>query len=166
MAVIHSPLGNPERDQVGALLQATLLDLVALADGVRQSAWTMVGAQSADSRVLLKATFQRLSEAAEVLARRMAASGIAPDGRAQVVADHADIGAPEAGWLEVSEAVANVIEGISVCVVHARERYDELSSLDPVSAHVLLGIIAGLESESWEWQSAGVNWISRGKHGS
>lgn len=60
MAVIHSALGNAERDQVGALLQATLLDVVALADGVRQSAWTMVGAQSADSRVLLKATFQRL----------------------------------------------------------------------------------------------------------
>lgn len=166
MAVIHSALGNAERDQVGALLQATLLDVVALADGVRQSAWTMVGAQSADSRVLLKDTYQRLSKAAEVLARRMAASGVAPDGRAVAIADHRDIGSPEGGWLEVSEAVATVIEGISVCVVHARERYDALLSLDPVSAHVLLGIIAGLESESWEWQSVGVNWISRGKHGS
>lgn len=166
MTVIHSPLGNSERDKVGVLLQATLLDVLALADVVRQSSWTMVGAQSTDSRVLLEDTYDRLSSAADVLARRLAASGVAPDGRSKVVADHVEIGAPQAGWLEVSEAVANVIEGISVCVVNARERYEELSSLDPVSGHVLLGIIGGLESESWEWQSAGVNWISRGKHGS
>jgi starvation-inducible DNA-binding protein len=166
MSVIHSPLGNSQRDQVGTLLQATLVDLLGLADGLRQSSWVMVGAQSAPSRSLLRESRERLSASAEVLALRLAAIGVAPDGRTQTVADRTEFGAPEPGWLEVSDAVAGVIEGISFCVVHARERLDELSTVDAVSAHVLLGVIAGLESESWEWQSAGVNWISRGKHGS
>ncbi len=166
MAVIHSPLSDSDSEACATALQATLVDVLAVRELAQQAGWTVVGTNAQDLRRSFYELRESLGRTADVVAHRSAALGVAPDGRPATVAAQSEIGPPWDGWLEVAESVSRVIDGLSMCIVNARSRIPVLTAGDPVSAQVMVTALASLEEWNWQWQSAGANWISRGRHGS
>jgi starvation-inducible DNA-binding protein len=150
---ITSPLSDADRDAVGAVLQAALVDLVDLSLIGKQAHWNVIGKNFRSVHLQLDELVVLARNAADQVAERAAALGVTPNGTAKTIA--ASSGVPEiaTGWLKEDQVVAAITASLASLITRMRARIDETDKPDLVTQDLLIGITQELEQAHWMWQA-------------
>lgn len=142
-------LGKSEREQVGAELQATLVELVDLSLLGKQLHWSVVGPLFRPLHLYLDDLVESWRGLADTVAERAVAIGVWPDGQCQAVASGSDLQHLERGPIEDRLVLSELVERLSDAAAHSRGRMSRLSELDPASEDVLIEVVRALEEQLW-----------------
>jgi starvation-inducible DNA-binding protein len=150
---ITSPLSDADRDAVGAVLQAALVDLVDLSLIGKQAHWNVIGKNFRSVHLQLDELVLMARNAADQVAERAAALGVTPNGTAKTIA--ASSGVPEmaTGWLKEEQVVSAITASLASLITRMRARIDETDKPDLVTQDLLIGITQELEQAHWMWQA-------------
>ncbi|WP_086668191.1 Dps family protein [Lentzea kentuckyensis] len=150
---ITSPLSDSDRDAVGTVLQASLVDLVDLSLIGKQAHWNVIGKNFRSIHLQLDELVVLARNAADQVAERAAAVGVTPNGTAKTIA--ASSGVPEiaAGWLKEDQVVTAITSSLASLIARMRSRIDETDKPDLVTQDLLIGITQELEQAHWMWQA-------------
>lgn len=155
---IPSTLDDTARDITGAALQATLVDMVDLSLSAKQAHWNLVGRQFHDVHLHLDELVDTARRFSDSVAERAAAIGVSPDGRAATVAATSGVAAPQAGWVNDRDVIAQVFEALDGVVGRLRPRIEETDKTDPVTQDLFIGMVAELEKARWMWQAQNIGY--------
>ncbi|MFD1147037.1 Dps family protein [Saccharothrix hoggarensis] len=150
---ITSSLSEADRASVGAVLQATLVDLIDLSLVAKQAHWNVVGKNFRSVHLQLDELVTTARTYTDEVAERAAALGISPDGKARTVADGSGVPEFPNGWLKEDEVVAAVVTALGELVQRLRGRIDETDKSDLVTQDLLIEITKNLEQAHWMWQA-------------
>ena len=150
---ITSPLADADRDAVGKILQATLVDLVDLSLIGKQAHWNVIGKNFRSVHLQLDELVVLARNAADQVAERAAALGVTPNGKAKTVAESSGVPEIESGWLKEDQVVAAITASLASLISRMRTRIDEADKPDLVTQDLLIGITQDLEQAHWMWQA-------------
>ncbi|GGM98922.1 DNA starvation/stationary phase protection protein [Lentzea pudingi] len=150
---ITSPLADADRDAVGAILQATLVDLVDLSLIGKQAHWNVIGKNFRSVHLQLDELVVLARNAADQVAERAAALGVTPDGTAKTIAASSGVQEIETGWLKEEQVVTSITSSLGSLIARMRTRIEETDKHDLVSQDLLIGITQELEQAHWMWQA-------------
>ncbi len=150
---ITSPLSDADRDAVGTVLQATLVDLVDLSLIGKQAHWNVIGKNFRSVHLQLDELVTTARNAADQVAERAAALGVTPNGTAKTIAASSGVPAIETGWLKEDQVVAAITSSLASLITRMRARIDETDKPDLVTQDLLIGITQDLEQAHWMWQA-------------
>lgn len=150
---ITSPLADADRDAVGAVLQATLVDLVDLSLIGKQAHWNVIGKNFRSVHLQLDELVVLARTAADQVAERAAALGVTPNGTAKTIAASSGVPEIETGWLKEDEVVKSITASLASLIARMRTRIDETDKPDLVTQDLLIGITQQLEQAHWMWQA-------------
>jgi starvation-inducible DNA-binding protein len=150
---ITSPLSDADRDAVGTVLQATLVDLVDLSLIGKQAHWNVIGKNFRSVHLQLDELVTTARNAADQVAERAAALGVTPNGTAKTIAASSGVPAIETGWLKEDEVVTAITSSLGSLITRMRARIDETDKPDLVTQDLLIGITQELEQAHWMWQA-------------
>jgi starvation-inducible DNA-binding protein len=150
---ITSPLADADRDAVGAILQATLVDLVDLSLIGKQAHWNVIGKNFRSVHLQLDELVVLARNAADQVAERAAAIGVTPNGTAKTIAASSGVAEIETGWLKEDEVVTSITTSLGSLISRMRSRIDETDKPDLVTQDLLIGITQELEQAHWMWQA-------------
>ncbi|WP_394614433.1 Dps family protein [Lentzea sp. JNUCC 0626] len=150
---ITSPLPDADRDAVGAVLQATLVDLVDLSLIGKQAHWNVIGKNFRSVHLQLDELVVLARNAADQVAERAAALGVTPNGKAKTIAESSGVPEIESGWLKEDQVVAAITASLASLISRMRARIDETDKPDLVTQDLLIGITQDLEQAHWMWQA-------------
>ncbi|NUT98326.1 MAG: DNA starvation/stationary phase protection protein [Saccharothrix sp.] len=150
---ITSTLSEADQRSVGAVLQATLVDLIDLSLVAKQAHWNVVGKNFRSVHLQLDELVTTARTYTDEVAERAAALGISPNGKAKTVA--AESGVPEFpdNWLKEEQVVSAVVGALAKLVQRLRARIDETDKSDLVTQDLLIEITKQLEQAHWMWQA-------------
>jgi starvation-inducible DNA-binding protein len=150
---ITSTLSEADQRSVGAVLQATLVDLIDLSLVAKQAHWNVVGKNFRSVHLQLDELVTTARTYTDEVAERAAALGISPNGKAKTVA--AESGVPEFpdSWLKEEQVVSAVVGALAKLVGRLRARIDETDKSDLVTQDLLIEITKQLEQAHWMWQA-------------
>ncbi|HYQ69259.1 DNA starvation/stationary phase protection protein [Actinophytocola sp.] len=150
---ITSPLGDADRETTGAVLQATLVDLVDLSLIAKQAHWNVVGQNFRSAHLQLDELVAAARQYTDDVAERANAIGISPNGKAKTVV--ASSGVPEYpdNWQTVESTVAAIVDILGQIIQRLRKRIDETDKSDLVTQDLLIEVAAELEKQHWMWQA-------------
>lgn len=150
---ITSPLADAEREATGAVLQATLVDLIDLSLIAKQAHWNVVGQNFRSAHLQLDELVDAARQYVDDVAERANAIGVSPNGKAKTVV--ASSGLPEypANWQSVEKTVAAIVTILGEVIKRLRERIEETDKTDLVTQDLLIAIAAELEKQHWMWQA-------------
>ncbi len=150
---ITSPLADADRDAVGAVLQATLVDLVDLSLIGKQAHWNVIGKNFRSVHLQLDELVTTARNAADQVAERAAALGVTPNGTAKTIASSSGVPEIETGWLKEDQVVTAITNSLGELITRMRARIDETDKPDLVTQDLLIGITQELEQAHWMWQA-------------
>ncbi|MEU7475099.1 DNA starvation/stationary phase protection protein [Lentzea sp. NPDC042327] len=150
---ITSPLPDADRDAVGAVLQATLVDLVDLSLIGKQAHWNVIGKNFRSVHLQLDELVTAARTAADQVAERAAALGVTPNGTARTIAESSGVPEIETGWLKEDQVVTAITNSLGKLIARMRSRIDETDKPDLVTQDLLIGITQELEQAHWMWQA-------------
>ncbi|GAB1514980.1 Dps family protein [Actinophytocola sp. KF-1] len=150
---ITSPLGDAERDATGAVLQATLVDLIDLSLIAKQAHWNVVGQNFRSAHLQLDELVSAARQYTDEVAERANAIGVSPNGKAKVVVESSGLPDYPANWQTVEATVAAIVEILGAVIKRLRERIDATDKTDLVTQDLLIEIAAELEKQHWMWQA-------------
>lgn len=150
---ITSPLGDAEREATGAVLQATLVDLIDLSLIAKQAHWNVVGSNFRSAHLQLDELVSAARQYVDDVAERANAIGISPNGKAKAVVESSGIPDYPANWQTVEATVAAIVEILGEVIKRLRERIDATDKTDLVTQDLLIEIAAELEKQHWMWQA-------------
>ncbi|GHH49605.1 Dps family protein [Lentzea cavernae] len=150
---ITSPLADADRDAVGAILQATLVDLVDLSLIGKQAHWNVIGKNFRSVHLQLDELVVIARNAADQVAERAAALGVTPNGTAKTIAASSGVAEIETGWLKEEQVVTSITTSLGSLIARMRTRIEESDKHDLVSQDLLIGITQDLEQAHWMWQA-------------
>jgi starvation-inducible DNA-binding protein len=150
---ITSPLGDAEKGATGAVLQATLVDLIDLSLIAKQAHWNVVGQNFRSAHLQLDELVSAARQYTDDVAERANAIGVSPNGKAKTVVESSGIPEYPANWQTAEATVAAIVEILGAVIKRLRERIDELDKNDLVSQDLLIEIAAELEKQHWMWQA-------------
>ena len=130
-------------------LQDTLTELIDLSLQAKQAHWNVIGPNFRPLHEMLDDFVARYRDWYDEAAERLAAIGVAPDGRAATVAAASSLEPLPAGPLEDRVVVPLIEERLSTVTRRVRERTKEIGEDDLVSQDLLIGIVHGLEKQGW-----------------
>jgi starvation-inducible DNA-binding protein len=136
-------------EKLRANLQRVLVDLVDLHVQGKQAHWNVTGRGFRDIHLQLDELVDVAREHSDVVAERMRALQVVPDGRTETVAATTDLTPYPADLVSVGGTVDAIVERISQTVAVAREVHDDVDAEDPTTADLLHEIIAELEKQAW-----------------
>lgn len=146
----HLPaLGEHVREETGAELQATLVELIDLALVGKQLHWSIVGPRFNPLHQRLDELVDAWHDLADTVAERAVAIGYAPDGQADAIVAGGDRSPVERGPVEDHAVLADLVDRVNTVAEHARERMDKLGALDAASQDVLVEVVRALEEQLW-----------------
>ncbi len=135
-------------DTVSTVLQSTLVDLIDLSLVGKQAHWNVHGPNFRSVHLELDDLVADVRLAYDTVAERLAQLGIAPDGRAQTIADTSqvsDIGPGQLGADKVVRLLAERVDAVSQRIK------DSLTSVEddlPTQDH-LIAIAQTLDKRAW-----------------
>jgi len=150
---ITSPLGDAEREATGAVLQATLVDLVDLSLIAKQAHWNVVGQNFRSAHLQLDELVAAARQYTDDVAERANAIGISPNGKAKTVVASSGIPEYPDNWQSVETTVAAIVDILGEVIKRLRKRIDETDKTDLVTQDLLIAIAAELEKQHWMWQA-------------
>lgn len=150
---ITSPLSDGDRDAVGAVLQATLVDLVDLSLIGKQAHWNVIGKNFRSVHLQLDELVLLARNAADQVAERAAAIGVTPNGTAKTIAESSGVPEIETGWLKEEQVVTSITTSLASLIARMRTRIEETDKHDLVTQDLLIGITQELEQAHWMWQA-------------
>jgi starvation-inducible DNA-binding protein len=150
---ITSPLADADRDAVGAILQATLVDIIDLSLIGKQAHWNVIGKNFRSVHLQLDELVTTARNAADQVAERAAALGVTPNGTAKTIAASSGVPAIETGWLKEDQVVTAITSSLGSLITRMRARIDETDKPDLVTQDLLIGITQELEQAHWMWQA-------------
>jgi starvation-inducible DNA-binding protein len=142
------PLGTHQRDEVGAQLQSTLVELVELSLLGKQLHWSIVGPFFRSLHLELDVLVDSWRELADTVAERAVALGSFPGAQAPALAT-AEIARIERGPIEDVAVVAVLADRLAQVVERIRGRMERLGEIDLASQDVLIEVIRELEKQLW-----------------
>ena len=138
------------RGSVAAVaLQDTLVELIDLSLQAKQAHWNVIGPNFRPLHEMLDDFVARYRDWYDEVAERLAAVGVAPDGRAVTVAAASSLEPLPAGALEDRVLVHLIEERLEAVTGRVRDRMLEIGEDDLVSQDLLIGIVHGLEKQGW-----------------
>ena len=144
---------NAPNETVVKALQATLVELIDLALLGKQAHWNVVGPQFRSVHLELDEIVDLTRLSYDRVAERLATLGIAPDGRAETVANTSELpGFPE-GFVPATETVQRVAQAMDTVAVRMKERIVAVGDEDPVSQDILIGTTDEVEKAAWMLRS-------------
>lgn len=146
-------LPDAKNEQVVKLLQSRLVDLIDLALQLKQAHWCVVGNNFRAVHLQLDEIIVDVRAASDEVAERVAALGIAPDGRAATVAEHSTLAKISPDFESTDATVSSVADRLQTVVGGLRDSIDQLGKLDPISEDMLIAVSASLEKHLWMVQS-------------
>lgn len=147
----HLPaLGEPhQREEVGHLLQATLVELIDLSLVGKQLHWNVVGPLFRPLHLQLDELIDSWRALADTVAERAVAIGVAPDGQSATVAADTPLRRVDRGEVEDRVVVHELTTRLAASAERARERMDRLGELDAASQDVVIEVVRALEQQLW-----------------
>ena len=150
---ITSPLADGDRDAVGAVLQATLVDLVDLSLIAKQAHWNVVGQNFRSAHLQLDELVAAARQYTDDVAERANAIGVSPNGKAKTVVASSGIPEYPDNWQSTEVTVAAIVDILGEVIKRLRKRIDETDKTDLVTQDLLIAIAAELEKQHWMWQA-------------
>ena len=146
----HVPaLGSHERAEIGGELQATLVELIALALIGKQLHWNIFGRPFKPLHEHLDELVDSWRELSDTVAERAVALGFAPDGQVAAVNEGSEITPVDSGSLDTDTATRELVQRLADVTERIRGRMDRLGELDLASQDVLIETIRELEKQQW-----------------
>jgi len=130
-------------------LQDTLTELIDLSLQAKQAHWNVTGPNFRPLHEMLDDFVAQYRDWYDEVAERLAAIGVAPDGRTATVAAASSLEALPAGPLEDRVLVHLIEERLEAVTGRVRDRMLEIGEDDLVSQDLLIGIVHGLEKQGW-----------------
>jgi len=131
------------------ILQATLVELIDLSLQGKQAHWTVTGPLFKPLHEHLDAIVDDARTWYDDVAERMAAIGVAPDGRPATIVASSVLEPMDAGWQPDAKVVDRFVDRMDAIAGRLRGRIDELAELDPITQDLLIGIGHGVEKHLW-----------------
>jgi starvation-inducible DNA-binding protein len=131
------------------MLQQTLVELIDLALQGKQAHWNVVGPAFKPLHEQLDEMVLEYRAWYDEVAERLAALGVAPDGRSTTVSAATPLPQLPAGQLADHEVLAQFDERVGLIAGAVRERAVAIGDEDLPSQDMLIGIAAGLEKQLW-----------------
>jgi len=150
---ITSPLGDADRETTGAVLQATLVDLLDLSLIAKQAHWNVVGQNFRSAHLQLDELVAAARQYTDDVAERANAIGISPNGKAKTVVESSGVPEFPDNWQTVESTVAAIVDILGEIIKRLRKRIDETDKSDLVTQDLLIEITAELEKQHWMWQA-------------
>jgi len=150
---ITSPLGDAEREATGAVLQATLVDLIDLSLIAKQAHWNVVGPNFRSAHLQLDELVGAARGYVDDVAERANAIGVSPNGKAKVVVKSSGIPEYPDNWQSVEATVTAIVGILGELIKRLRKRIDETDKSDLVTQDLLIEITQELEKQHWMWQA-------------
>jgi starvation-inducible DNA-binding protein len=135
--------------ELGANLQAVLVDLIDLHVQGKQAHWNIVGPNFRDLHLQLDEIIASARAFSDEIAERMRALHVAPDGRAATVAAGSSLAALPAGEILTTDAVVLITERLEATTGTIRGVHDQVDEEDPTTADILHTFIEALEQYAW-----------------
>ena len=130
-------------------LQAVLVDLIELTLQGKQAHWNIVGTNFRDLHLQLDEIVAAARLHTDVIAERMRALHLVPDGRSVTVAKTTSLGEGHEGLVSTSQAIDAVVTSLEKTVATVRGIYDTVEEDDPATTDRLNQIILQLEQFAW-----------------
>jgi starvation-inducible DNA-binding protein len=150
---ITSPLGDAERESTGAVLQATLVDLIDLSLVAKQAHWNVVGSHFRSVHLQLDELVTAARQFTDDVAERANAIGISPNGKARTVVESSGVPDFPDNWQSDVDTIAHVVAILATVVARIRARIEETDKSDLVTQDLLIEIARELEKQHWMWQA-------------
>ena len=130
-------------------LQRVLVDLIELHLQGKQAHWNVVGTNFRDLHLQLDELVEFARESSDIIAERMRALDLAPDGRSDTVAASTTL--PEfPGYEHNTTEVVDLIATRTYATTDTiRSVHDHVDEEDPSTADLLHQLIDGLEKQAW-----------------
>jgi starvation-inducible DNA-binding protein len=135
-------------DQAPAL-QATLVELIDLSLQAKQAHWNVVGPAFKPVHEFLDELTGEYRDWYDMVAERLTAIGVAPDGRTATVSATTPLPGFPGGPIGDRAALAAVEERVTLVAAHLRERAQELGGVDVATQDLVIEILRGLEKQRW-----------------
>lgn len=130
-------------------LQAVLVDLIELGNQGKQAHWNVVGSNFRDLHLQLDEIVATARELADVVAERMRALEVLPDGRSATVAKTTSLEAFPPDQVDTKEVVSLMTGRLQAVAATAREVHDAVDEEDPTTADILHVVIEKVEQYAW-----------------
>ena len=144
---------NTANGTVVKALQSTLVELIDLALLGKQAHWNVVGPQFRSVHLELDEIVTLSRDSYDRVAERLATLGVAPDGRAETVANTSELAPFPDGFVPVTETVQRVTQAMDTVAVRMKERIVAVGDDDPVSQDILIGTTDEIEKAAWMLRS-------------
>jgi starvation-inducible DNA-binding protein len=144
------PLEKEKRMVVATDLQATTVELIELHHQAKQCHWNLTGSLYLPLHELLDEYDEIYLEYTDLVAERLLHLGIPADGRTEVVARTANIGAIPAGVLTDKQVLDLMSEHLHTVAVRVRQRIEKLGKSDEVSSNLLQELSYQLDKQVWQ----------------
>lgn len=130
-------------------LQRMLIALIDLHLQGKQAHWNVTGRGFRDLHLQLDELVDVARDQSDIVAERLRALQVIPDGRAETVTATTELTPYPSGLVGVGETVDVIVERIAQTVAVAREIHDDVDAEDPTTADILHDVIAELEKQAW-----------------
>jgi starvation-inducible DNA-binding protein len=146
--VMTKPLSS--RSQTAANdLQATVVEMIELALQGKQAHWNVVGPHFRSVHLELDEIVETARWAADAVAERMAAIGVAPDGRSATVSEARALEPLDAGTIPTEQAIEHVGGLLEEVSRRLHERIARMGDEDPISEGILIATGERIEKHAW-----------------
>lgn len=135
------------------ILQSLLIDLTDLGLQGKQAHWNLRGPMFRDLHLLLDELVEVARDAADTLAERCLALGVAADGRAASISRDSRLDAFPEGRLEDAVVVDLMVDRLHTVSEAGRSRLGQLGELDAVSQDLVLEVLEDIEKHLWMFEA-------------
>lgn len=135
--------------ELGANLQAVLVDLLELQIQGKQAHWNVVGSNFRDMHRQLDEIIDAARTFSDQVAERMRALHVVPDGRSATVVKSTSLKQYPQGEVSTKDTVGLITAALEATVGTARDVHDQVDEEDPTTADLLHAVIERLEQFAW-----------------
>ena len=146
-------LQGKDNEKVTAALQSNLTNLIDLALLMKQAHWNVVGPNFRSIHLQLDEIIVTARAASDEVAERIAALGVAADGRSSTVAESSELEAYPGEFVKVQDTITRVADAVKTTIDSLRTAIKKLGDLDPISQDMLIGISGPMEKHLWMLQA-------------
>jgi len=150
---ITSPLPEADKKSTGAVLQATLVDLIDLSLIAKQAHWNVVGKNFRSVHLQLDELVAIARQYVDEVAERANTIGVSPNGKPRTVVENSGLPSYPDGWLSDEKTIDAIVETLDALIKKLRKGIDETDKSDLVTQDLLIEITREVEKAHWMWQA-------------